>query len=741
MHLPILQISNHALLLFFIRTRVGKEFEVADKIRKRFTSIKNEPLYYTCYGRYDLLELLMVDSHELRNNVPVNEHIIETRSVLFYCWEGISKPIDAWAKGAPVLVAVLLNIHPLLVGKSLLAAEMQIIKVLEERFCENANLLLGMGHSEILLLLKGRDCNAILTNVSKLVRSVKIQDLKISNKFFKGCTNDTPVFICSTSYPAVAHPALRNDQSYEQFIEFVSPTVYVDCAPNLENLVVAKRPIHSFVRNVYGKYDLVIEWKRQIKMATFAKDLTDFRFEIGDQIGIQSTCTIFKSLNARKTRKKDTVKSVGASLQLSATSLAKEFLKGAKHLDHVERGQLLDFLGRFDTYYCRPESHSFFKDMAGLRHTIFTVLSKIPTASAEDRQLWQTYLSQVLDLANHAIYQRYAGIETHFEFDQHLPFPFLCDINGYIAAANSIPLFLFSAFFGTEAPEEFWPGFVLFGQSYSYQWLAGHVLSYQASALFSPIEDWWGITHEIAHSIYWLTDFLGESVDHDMQDYILKVSGLTEQGFLIDIAEIFANWFDYKYVFSSNASSYFQMIWRSWLRWERVWAYAPQYLFRSLATFLSGNLSGYYEAQDKSGPAADRFLDSQFNQMNELILKEVPEYRRFLKNIQGEQQKSIIKATKHTEHFLNFLEEKYFNQRIHKRINPNYPSHALSKHVGLIQQGEIVTEEIPSPIKLLHELYRVCKVPLQDVPLQTTAALVLTLRNYYVNKVSQRVGE
>jgi len=736
MHFPLLQISNSALLLFFIRTKVGKEFQVAGAIGERFDSIEDSPLYYTCYGRYDLLELLMVDSHNLRHYVPVHEHIIETSSALFYCWKGISKPIYEWAKGSPVLVASLLNIHPGLVEKTSLESEIRISKVLQERFGDHANPFLGMGHSEVLLLLKGRNFNDLLNEVTEVVRTMSIRDIGVRYGPNVGYPKETRIFICTTSYPSVAHPALRSNRSYEEFEGTVAPIVYINCAPGLEDYVVAKRPNKSVVRNVYGKYDLAIEWDEPIELATFAKNLTDFRNVIGKKEGVQNTCTIFKSSEDRPTKELGEAKPIHHSIQLSSSPLTRRFLTQSKCLDPVVRGQLLDFLGRFDTYYCRPESHSFFRDMAGLRQTVSTVLSIIPRATAEDRQLAQTYLSQVLDLANHAIYQRYAGIETHFEFDQHVPFPFLCDINGYISASNSVPFFLFSSFFGDKVIEQFWPGFVLFGQSYSYQWLSGHVLSYQASALFRPIEDWWGISHEVAHSIYWLTDFLRKRAARDIQDYISKASSEDpEKNFQIDIAEIFANWFDYKYVFCSNPSSFFPIIWRSWLRWERIWAYGEQYLVRSLATFLSGYLEDFYEARGISRPATEEFLEGKFNQMNEIILNSVPEYSRFIKHVKF-QKKSLFNVFIHLIHVLNFLENNYFDQEIYKRMNPNYPSKILQDHVSQIKRGQIITDKIPSPVKLLHELYRACRAPQKEVSLRTTAATALTLWNYYVREVS-----
>jgi len=108
-----------------------------------------------------------------------------------------------------------------------------------------------------------------------------------------------------------------------------------------------------------------------------------------------------------------------------------------------------------------------------------------------------------------------------------------------------------------------------------------------------------------------------------------------------------------------------------------------------------------------------------------------------LKRLGRTRKKSILTAIKHMENFLTYLENRYFNPEIFKRINPDYPKEILSRQLSQIQKGEIVTDRIPNPLKLLHELYIAYNAANNRIPLQVTAATILTLWHYYVSNTSR----
>ena len=80
-----------------------------------------------------------------------------------------------------------------------------------------------------------------------------------------------------------------------------------------------------------------------------------------------------------------------------------------------------------------------------------------------------------------------------------------------------------------------------------------------AGTLQRPIEDWWGITHEIAHAIYWASDFYNKDLPTDIRQYFegIPIYSSNRILFRIDIEEIYANWFDFKYIFQGDKNRYF----------------------------------------------------------------------------------------------------------------------------------------------------------------------------------------
>jgi hypothetical protein len=395
-------------------------------------------------------------------------------------------------------------------------------------------------------------------------------------------------------------------------------------------------------------------------------------------------------------------------------------------LDPTGRSRLLEFLGRLNSYYGRREYKSSFQDMVGVIDSIRYRLDELKAASGSKAHYINTTLSEIIDLSNNALFQRYADLETRFETSKHLPFPFLRGINGYISAATCIPCFIFKSVYPDTAVRQNWTGFVLFGLSYSYQLLRGHILSYPASTLQKPIEHWWGITHEVAHAIYRISDFYNQELLESIKDYF---NGFSAQNPMLllgqDVEEIYANWFDFRYVFGGDKTRYFPTIWKSWLRWERIKRFKFDYLMRSLIIFLTTDLSGFHNAINQG--EVEKYLETKFSEMKALIAPRVYGFLDFAADMTPETLRKMARFIDKIEPYLLFLEQEYFEQEIYERLNQPYPKDLLNQHMQSLEDGIIVVDNIPNPIKLLHELYD--KYPALDkhVPLRTNAATVLSL--------------
>jgi hypothetical protein len=103
-------------------------------------------------------------------------------------------------------------------------------------------------------------------------------------------------------------------------------------------------------------------------------------------------------------------------------------------------------------------------------------ISSPKTSEARKRQ-GRWVLSLLCDLGRIAINQRYAGLETHPETLAHSQSPVLSDIRSLIAAVSSLPYFVFSKLFPKTAPHRVWPGYVIFGTTYSHQWYPQDILA------------------------------------------------------------------------------------------------------------------------------------------------------------------------------------------------------------------------------------------------------------------------
>ena len=726
-----LKIGQSALLVSFIRTKMGREFDVAKKLLERFSGKPQVASYYTCYGQYDLLELLMVDSYEAMYNVPFDKDIVDCEFGLFYSWEDVSLPLHEWAHGYPVLLLVFLKIQPDLEETLRFDIEKSIINFIKKDFIDDANLFAGMGRSEILLLLRGRSFEKLLSNVSQLRQTLTLR--KIMNKHLSvSCDPDVPVFIDSTTFLLIAHPALRRRGGYEQLEGKVLPRVNVICNPGFERIVSANKPA-SCARafNIYGNYDVVLTWDKKIELAQFAKEITDFRLAVGEIEGINNTLTNF---SGKKIIDNDT--SLKPPPQLAG--FKSEFAPGTEDvvsmlntlnpnkLDSMIRSRLLEFLGRLNSYYGRREYKSSFRDLLGVIYSILYRLNELKTASGANAISINTALSEIIDLSNNALFQRYADLETRFGTSKHLPFPFLRSINGYIAAATCIPCFIFKSVYPDIPVRQNWTGFVVFGLSYSYQLQRGQILSYPASALQRPIEDWWGITHEVAHAIYRISDFYNQELDEDIKNYS---NGFSTKNPMLrlgqEFEEIYANWFDFKYVFAGNKIRYFPTIWKSWLRWERVRHNKFDYLIRSLIIFITTDLEGLANAINQG--EVQPYLKIKFNEMKDLIELRVSEFKDFAAVMTENTFIELARYIDKIEPYLRFLEKKYFEQALYDRLNPPYSEDLLNSHIQSLDAGIIVVDNIPNPIKLLHELYDKYPALENPVPLRTNAATILTL--------------
>jgi hypothetical protein len=629
-----------------------------------------------------------------------------------------------------------INIQPEIEKALTFEIEHKIIEYLKTTLQIDVNCFAGMGRSEILLMLRGPGFEQILPKITEIRKSsVFGKILNIDNH--PQCDPNSNVFICSCSFPLISHKVIKSRKFEEQLQGRILPRVFIDCNPGCEEYVIKCAPSScSSIRDVYGRFDLVIEWEKKTNISRFLLELTEFREKLSGIEGVRETSTSMWGENLLHLGD-DEEEFATPTTPTQFVSQTIPYFNTVKDkcgdLDPYIKDKLIDLAGRLNSYYKRRRYKLSFKDMTGVLPVISEILDKIKEPGDIGLGSYYNHMSQLIDLSNHALYQRYFDVESHFETCKHLPFPFLRGINGYISAATFIPCYIFEKVFDGSSAHEAWPGFVLFGQSYSYQLLNNLILSYHASAIDRPVEEWWGISHEVAHAIYWLSDFFDSKLDTEDRKYIDDTSKIVN-GFLVDVEELFANWFDLTYFFENDIEHYFPTIWNSWLRWERVWNFKKQYIFRSFAVYLSKDLDEFDRVQSISVPKTDEYLREKLSEMNTIITNSVPKYESYFSELDEVDFPSTFRTIKGVEGFLSFLERRYFDKSLLKRLHPPYPEQEICRHLEKLEQGIIITAEIPDPIKLLHRLHYKYSDSKGDINMRINAAVILTLWYHYVKK-------
>jgi hypothetical protein len=740
--LKILQLDEKAVLISIMKTKIGKEFEIAERISKRFEEHNEAVKYFTGYGQYDLFEMRMVDSFESVYNVPFDQDIIGFASSLFFSWKEASVDVIEWASGFPIILVVFLSIMPYTQVSHSFDIERRIINRITEEYSDDVNLYAAMGRDEILLLLRGNSLEKLLPMVSYLRRDLPSSLYSTSEK--ESVKKDLQAIVNTTTFPIISHPNLKNEYDYNQLEGLVYPIVNIVCDPGYEQLVFNEKPEScEETYETYGFNDLVLTWKTPIELSQFTKEFTQFRQKLSIYEGISSTETSFLELPQKVPAEElKKVKSNKTQLPPKTIPNIEVILEKENMLEPLMKARLTEFLEHLNSFYQRKDSDSSIKDMLGVVNILATYLESLEnTTELSDKFIIDTSISEVIDIGNNGLNQRHVGLESHTISIRQLPFPSLRGINGNILSASCIPYYIFSKIFPDTPVQETWGGYVVFGLSYSYQLLRGRVLSLPANTLNRPIEDWWGITHEISHAIYWASEFYKTDLPEDIKQYLSDLDiGATEHSYLtLDIQEIYANWFDFKYIFKGNIQRYFTAIWRSWLRWERTREFKEEYLLRSLAIYVTSDLKSVDKARNDGYPEAIEFLIRKYHEMISLIEKNVSGFEAFVSSVRDPEIVVIAKLVEKLNMYLHFLENEYFDQETYDNLNPPYDEALLYKHIQDLEEGLIVLDNVPNPIELLHTLYDRYVSSDKKPSLRTTASTILTLWHKFIEDYGNEI--
>jgi hypothetical protein len=592
------------------------------------------------------------------------------------------------------------------------------------------HIFFGLGYSELLLITGGKDMIALLDVVTGL-----------RNLRSPGDSNRS-LFAKTTTFPLISCAQVHNPKAYDKLEgKKFQPIITATCEPVVEQSIAAElRKQGMYVRNIFGKSDLIIGWNSPIGIAEVANFLTQFRSKWGPTGTLVKTSTYLQSpIEAEHIDISAPSSTVSGNLSIAVSSPLRGVMtekEEALFFDKLRKVKpfalqiaLSDLTLRLSACLNAPQIGEHYLDMVNTLPYLSQLVEKLHTVSPTDGAHYTA--ESVVDLVRSAINQRYAGLEFHPETLAHSHVPLLCDIRTVVAAATCVPHFIFDHLFSDKRAFEVWPGFVIFGGTNAPQYLHQDILALPPMSLFQPIEEWWKITHEAAHGIFRMLNVYTK-LPVKTKDYVetpLQKFGLDDY-FFID--ELFANWFDWKYIFNKDTAFYLKCIWESWTRVPRVHKSKSQYLARSFVLSFSDRLPELFSLmQVRRKEGGQPWLDARWEEFI-TVLHTIPAMAHYLEQITPTEKKDTIDLAFYASPILAFFEndfEKACNVKgLSERLNPPYPQ--VDEHIRLLNEGRIIRDPIPNPSHLHLKVLK----SLKDNPstLATEIAFLFSLENTYL---------
>jgi hypothetical protein len=503
-------------------------------------------------------------------------------------------------------------------------------------------------------------------------------------------------------------------------------------------------PPGTEVRNSYGDTDLICYWKNQpIPFAEFAAALSRIRDLAGSINGFRKTTSYLETPSPVQPPE-NAISSEPASSAVPSESLGEIEGMIFRWISRIEspslRASITDLCLRLFSCLSDPHLESAYLDMANTIPYMLSVLSTISDDAVPRERKREAHfeLSFLCDLARIAINQRYAGLETHPETLAHSQSPVLSDIRSLISAASSIPHFIFSNLFLKVSKDKVWSGYVIFGTTYSHQWYPQDILALPSSAISDPVSEWWKLTHETAHAVYKLLEMEERRIPANLYALIRDGFDGTTVSATHALQEIFANWFDWRYMFNGDTPFFLEAIWKSWLQLPVVLQKPRQYLARTFTIFLAQDFKNYHRAYEaESETLLQEYLLNCWQRYVACVSRNMPEFRtlasRFPIEILNDVFDEATLLIQAVYFYSTKLESVCHINGLYRRLNPAYPR--LAQHLRALERGEVITDFIANPCRLELELLRRSKH--RPISLATQGAFVFSLENSYL-RTTQR---
>ncbi|MDO9542170.1 MAG: hypothetical protein Q7J98_07595, partial [Kiritimatiellia bacterium] len=686
---------------------------------------------------FDLAAVRTISLLSEANFIPLHQDIQEFAPFRFFAPAGQStsklflQSLASW----PAAVLSFLKIHPTVLTSDPIEARWKIASRLASCF-EHGFVFFGLGYCELLLIAGGDNLKQLLWTVTECRKPAGHKALTDLPQELK-IDPTASLFLKTTTFPLTSYEHIHSGLRYDRLKGSLYPVVTISCDPACEALIFSllRETKEVKVRTVYGKTDLILCWDDEIPISRFAQFLTNLRTSAATA-GLMAKTTSYLEIERVESA---TCKVSDIIAPHQRRSGAEEIKMGS--LTHVQppalKASLTDLMLRLISCVSNGDSVDTYRDMRNTIEYVMDIVDKVivpPDVSELKKMKARFVLARVADLARSAINQRYAGLESHPETLAHAHSPITCDIATVVAAATCVPHYVFGRLRLGVSAEQTWPGYVVFGTDYSPHWSLQDILALPADSLYSPIKEWWKITHEVGHAVFRLLNVRERIAEYSPALHQAMVADINLSGESPEhvINELFANWFDWRYIFVKDTACYMGFIWASWLNYPLIWTSPRQYIYRSFAVFLCDDLDAWTAAW--SGGRKDRslwpYLETRWNHFCSM-LQPISKWADFLKAAGANIKDEVFTVMDYVQPLMCFfasrLEGHCGVEGISERLNPPYPG--LSGDIESLAYGKVIQQQIENPCRLNLELLR--RYSEGDIPLATEVAYVLSLANTY----------
>lgn len=747
---PRYQTQDWGLALTLLRFLPGEEQRFKQDVKgHRFANVAA----FKILGFYDVALLYSASSFAPEPPSPRSAVVAQSHTALLAPWRrgdgSVLSEKPTWFTQTPMVLLVVANFKPSIELTYSIQLDLAAIDLLEKRI--GSDILTAyttLNHGEIVLFLRGKDINSLLSVVEYQIRTVRVRDLDLPWPTPR--SGDAFIFHSTFSYPLISYPEviLPAGDAYSKLegeVQAVTFSSYAAESDLLSPLALSDSTFED-KRRAYGRADLIALTKGVKPFGEIVKAIVDYRQqgETRSESPIELFATesyITVSEAEFLSRRKEIVDSLpmAENVEITPTQQADEWLdlrdtltndlRDAWELLHSASGDagsddrpIIEGLSRLQSGIinglANPRTALDFIDLAPFaQEAQDQVICSLLQGGLDNQQ--REILTRDLNLAITALRQRRSGLSFALE-GAGPTIGVMAEVvgNRTLWALGAAPRYAHELIHNAALANggASWTGFAVVAQEYKFQYFKGDIYTYPAPSLADPIGSWYVVTHEIAHSVFETLATHSNSFQMVMQEAMANTLDSTlragrpipHKAIQYLATELFAHAFDFLHFFKSDLDVYLPSAWVQWLHLARVWENRTNYLTRSLLVFIAHGDWGIRgpDKQVSAGKAlTDRYLAHRDFVSSRLPEKTRQSFQRF-----DQWDNSARESVVGLAGFLFPVAKAVFAEagKISRKINDTDGTRhdIVDQQVKRLLAGKLVSEPLADPARTIVQLYR-----------------------------------